>query len=44
MVLILKCVEYNQMDKRTSELVKAGGHCDLRIMRQMLPLLLISGW
>lgn len=25
------------------EIVKAGDHCDLRISRQMLPLLLIFG-
>ena len=26
------------------EMVRAGDHCDLRMSRQMLPLLLIFGW
>jgi len=26
------------------EIVNAGDHCDLRISKQMLPLLLIFGW
>lgn len=26
------------------EMVKAGDHCDLRMSRQMLPLLLMLGW
>lgn len=26
------------------EMVRAGDHCDRRISRQMLPLLLIFGW
>ena len=30
-----------QTDKETSELVKAGDYCDLRVWRQMLPLPLI---
>ena len=32
-----------QMDKSTLEIDKAGDHCDLRLSRQMLPLLLIFG-
>uniref|UniRef100_A0A0E9XAZ7 Uncharacterized protein n=1 Tax=Anguilla anguilla TaxID=7936 RepID=A0A0E9XAZ7_ANGAN len=33
-----------QMDRRTLEMVSAGDHCDLRMSRQMLPLLLMFGW
>lgn len=33
-----------QMDRRTLEMVRAGDHCDRRMSRQMLPLLLIFGW
>lgn len=32
-----------QMDKRTLEIVRAGDHCDLKISKQMLPLLFIFG-
>jgi len=32
------------MDRSTFEIVSAGLHWDLRISRQILPLLLILGW
>jgi len=37
-------VSSEHMDKRTLLMVSAGDHCDLRISRQMLPLLLMFGW
>merc|ERR1711915_857436 len=33
-----------QMDNRTLEMVRAGDHWDLKMSRQMLPLLLMLGW
>jgi len=33
-----------QMDNRTLEMVRAGDHCDLKMSKQMLPLLLMLGW
>lgn len=33
-----------QMDKMTLEIVKTGDHWDIRITRQMLPLLLTYEW
>lgn len=39
----LASVISEQMDSNTLEIVKAGDHCDLRISRQILPLLFIFG-
>lgn len=37
-------VSREQMDKRTFEMVRAGLHCERRMSKQILPLLLILGW
>lgn len=33
-----------QIDNNTFDIVSAGDHCDRKISKQMLPLLLMFGW